>query len=93
ALLAIGEDWHNWHHVFPYDYAASEFGIASQYNPTKLFIDICAYVGLVTNRKRALKAWEARRAKRETVDAFDIPDGYELKEGECEDAAPKAKAA
>ncbi|OQS05279.1 acyl-CoA desaturase [Thraustotheca clavata] len=92
ALLAIGEGWHNWHHVFPYDYAASEFGIASQYNPTKLFIDTCAKLGLVTNRKRALKAWEQRRAKREATKAFDIPDGYELAEGECEDM-PKAKAA
>ncbi|KAF0700612.1 Aste57867_8879 [Aphanomyces stellatus] len=61
SFAILGEGWHNWHHAFPYDYAASEFGIASQWNPTKLFIDACAYVGHVTDRKRALKTWEARK--------------------------------
>ncbi|EQC25620.1 hypothetical protein SDRG_16516 [Saprolegnia diclina VS20] len=63
AVLSIGEGWHNWHHVFPYDYAASEFGVMSQYNPTKLFIDTCAKLGLVSDRKRALHAWETKKAK------------------------------
>ena len=39
AILSVGEGWHNWHHKYPFDYAASEFGVASQFNPTKLFID------------------------------------------------------
>jgi stearoyl-CoA desaturase (delta-9 desaturase) len=46
AYLAMGEGWHNYHHTFPRDYATSEFGILSQYNPTKLFIDACAAFGL-----------------------------------------------
>ena len=58
AVLAMGEGWHNWHHTFPYDYAASELGVCNQFNPTKLFIDACAYVGLVSERKRALNAWK-----------------------------------
>merc|ERR1711871_810474 len=33
ALFSIGEGWHNWHHAFPYDYAASELGISQQFNP------------------------------------------------------------
>ena len=64
AFLSVGEGWHNWHHKFPYDYAASEFGISSQFNPTKLFIDICAFFGLAMNRKRALKVWETMKQKK-----------------------------
>lgn len=58
AYLSSGEGWHNWHHTFPFDYAASEFGIGNQYNPTKLFIDVCAHLRLVTDRKRALNIWK-----------------------------------
>lgn len=36
ALVAVGEGWHDWHHKYPYDYAASEGGIFDQYNPSKL---------------------------------------------------------
>ncbi len=51
---AIGEGWHNFHHSFPYDYAAGEWGIDSGvWNPTKLFLDLMAALGLVTDRKRA----------------------------------------
>ena len=63
AYVSVGEGWHNWHHTFPYDYAASEFGADFQFNPTKIFIDICAYIGLVTERKRALDVWHILKAK------------------------------
>ena len=36
SYCAIGEGWHNWHHKYPYDYAASEHGWTSQFNPTKV---------------------------------------------------------
>merc|ERR1711862_751157 len=56
-----GEGWHNWHHKYPFDYAASEFGVSSQFNPSKLFIDMLASVGLVWGRKRGLLhgIWDA----------------------------------
>ena len=63
AYCSVGEGWHNWHHKFPYDYAASELGSDKQFNPTKIFIDVCAYVGIVTDRKRALNAWEMLKNK------------------------------
>jgi len=63
AFCALGEGWHNWHHKYPYDYATSEFGILSQINPTKLFIDTCAFFGLVWDRKRALEAWKVAKSK------------------------------
>lgn len=65
SIVAVGEGWHNWHHAFPYDYAASEMGISAQWNPTKLFIDLCCLVGLASNPKRAHKAWSIRKNKLE----------------------------
>eukprot|EP00948_MAST-09A_sp_MAST-9A-sp1_P002768 g2768.t1 len=63
SYLAFGEGWHNWHHAFPFDYACSEFGVSAQYNPTKLFIDICCAVGLAYDRKRATKMWERKQRR------------------------------
>mmetsp|Transcript_1692 Transcript_1692/g.2189 ORF Transcript_1692/g.2189 Transcript_1692/m.2189 type:complete len:334 (-) Transcript_1692:587-1588(-) len=65
SLCAVGEGWHNWHHKYPYDYAASEFGVTSQFNPTKLYIDFFAMIGLVTDRKRATSTWERTKARRD----------------------------
>lgn len=64
ALFSLGEGWHNWHHKYPFDYAASEFGIDKQFNPTKLFIDTCYYFGLAYDRKRATGAWAKLRISR-----------------------------
>jgi stearoyl-CoA desaturase (delta-9 desaturase) len=63
SLGAIGEGWHNWHHKYPFDYAASEYGVHRQFNPTKLIIDIAAGGGLVTHRKRATAMWAREKAK------------------------------
>ena len=65
SFCSIGEGWHNWHHKYPFDYAASEFGITSQYNPSKLFIDGMAMLGMVTDRKRGTAAWAMGRARRD----------------------------
>jgi stearoyl-CoA desaturase (delta-9 desaturase) len=63
SLFSLGEGWHNWHHKYPFDYAASEFGISRQFNPTKLLIDTWCALGLATERKRATGAW-ARQCER-----------------------------
>ena len=65
SIGAIGEGWHNWHHKYPFDYAASEFGITKQFNPTKLCIDIFCMVGIASDRKRATGAWHRLRASHE----------------------------
>jgi len=57
SVVTLGEGWHNWHHKYPFDYAASEFGISSRFNPSKLFIDTFAKMGLVTGRRRAVDMW------------------------------------
>jgi hypothetical protein len=49
------------HHTFAHDYATSEMGALSQFNPTKVFIDFFALFGLAYGRKRATTMWEARK--------------------------------
>lgn len=63
SFFALGEGWHNWHHVYPWDYATSEFGIWQRWNPTKLQIDIFAFLGLVWDRKRAVDTWNAAKLR------------------------------
>lgn len=65
TALAGGEGWHNYHHKYPFDYASSEFGIMVQWNPSKLFIDIMANMGLAWGRKRATSAWAMTRERRD----------------------------
>lgn len=51
SLGALGEGFHNYHHVFPWDYATSELGY--ELNITKVFIDFFASVGWAYERKKA----------------------------------------
>mmetsp|Transcript_45788 Transcript_45788/g.102574 ORF Transcript_45788/g.102574 Transcript_45788/m.102574 type:complete len:364 (-) Transcript_45788:43-1134(-) len=52
SLLALGEGWHDYHHLFPWDYAAAELDAWDQFNPTKVFIDACWLLGLAKDRRR-----------------------------------------
>jgi stearoyl-CoA desaturase (delta-9 desaturase) len=52
SILSCGEGWHNFHHVYPYDYSAAEHGFLYEWNPTKLFIDFFYLIGQVTERKK-----------------------------------------
>jgi stearoyl-CoA desaturase (delta-9 desaturase) len=74
SFFAVGEGWHNWHHKYPFDYAASEFGVSSQFNPSKLFIDGMAALGLVWGRKRGTAAWAMGKARRDR----DLVNGVPL---------------
>lgn len=78
SALAIGEGWHNWHHRYPYDYAASEFGISEQFNPTKAFIDFFAALGMVSNRKRATGAWAKLKELRERKEFNGMENSHSL---------------
>merc|ERR1711998_51828 len=64
SIAAMGEGWHNWHHKYPFDYAASEYGVMRQFNPTKIVIDTAAALGMVTHRKRATEMWKREQIKR-----------------------------
>ena len=61
TLVTGGEGWHNWHHTYPYDYAAAELGPLFQHNSTKLFIDVLALVGQVSDRRRKKARKEAEQ--------------------------------
>lgn len=42
--MTQGEGWHNYHHVFPWDYKTAELG-NYRYNITTAFIDFFAKIG------------------------------------------------
>lgn len=44
AVLALGEGWHNYHHVFPWDYKAAELGRYT-FNLTTALIDLFSLLG------------------------------------------------
>jgi stearoyl-CoA desaturase (delta-9 desaturase) len=47
----MGEGWHNYHHVFPFDYKAAELPYV--FNLTTMFIDAFALIGWAYDRKTA----------------------------------------
>lgn len=49
SFFAVGEGFHNYHHTFAWDYAASELGY--ELNLAKLFIDFFALFGWAYDRK------------------------------------------
>ncbi|XP_032666281.1 acyl-CoA Delta(11) desaturase-like, partial [Odontomachus brunneus] len=51
AFLTFGEGWHNYHHVFPWDYKADELG-NYMLNITTMFIDFFAKIGWAYDLKQ-----------------------------------------
>lgn len=51
ALFSLGEGWHNYHHVFPYDYKTGELG--SLFNVTKSFLDFSKRRGWIYETREA----------------------------------------
>ncbi|KAJ8956786.1 hypothetical protein NQ314_006662, partial [Rhamnusium bicolor] len=62
SLAALGEGWHNYHHVFPWDYKTGELG--NVYNPSTTFINFFAKLGWAYELKSVSKQMIARRAKK-----------------------------
>lgn len=44
SIVALGEGWHNYHHVFPWDYRAAEIG-GYLLNMTTMWLDLFAAMG------------------------------------------------
>ncbi|XP_037298042.1 stearoyl-CoA desaturase 5 isoform X2 [Manduca sexta] len=61
SLAALGEGWHNYHHVFPWDYRTSELG---RLNISTNFIDLFSRIGWAYDLKAATPAMIVNRAKR-----------------------------
>ncbi|XP_011637422.1 (11Z)-hexadec-11-enoyl-CoA conjugase-like [Pogonomyrmex barbatus] len=51
AFFGGGEGWHNYHHVFPWDYKAAELG-SYMFNLTTMFIDFFAKIGWAYDLKQ-----------------------------------------
>lgn len=63
AILAFGEGWHNYHHVFPWDYKTAELG-NYRLNLTTAFIDFFAKIGWAYDLKSVSPSIIEKRVKR-----------------------------
>ncbi|XP_011878885.1 PREDICTED: acyl-CoA Delta(11) desaturase-like isoform X1 [Vollenhovia emeryi] len=63
AILALGEGWHNYHHVFPWDYKTSELGNYT-FNFTTAFIDFFAKIGWAYDLKSVSEDTIKKRVER-----------------------------
>jgi stearoyl-CoA desaturase (delta-9 desaturase) len=63
AFLTSGEGWHNYHHVFPWDYKAAELGNYNM-NSTKAVIDFFAWIGWAYDLKTVPERIIFSRARR-----------------------------
>ncbi|KAL1514151.1 hypothetical protein ABEB36_003458 [Hypothenemus hampei] len=63
SWLMIGEGWHNYHHVFPWDYKAAELPIY-KHNLTVCILDLMAKAGWVTDLKTVPEEIIRKRAMR-----------------------------
>jgi len=63
AIMSVGEGWHNYHHVFPWDYKAAELG-NYKFNFTTAFIDLFTKVGWAYDLKTTSSEFVRKRASR-----------------------------
>jgi len=59
----LGEGWHNYHHVFPWDYKAAELG-DYKLNMTTAFIDFFAKIGWAYDLKTVSADTVRKRVER-----------------------------
>lgn len=84
ALATLGEGYHNYHHVFPWDYRSAELG-NNLLNYTKLFIDICEKIGwaydlrVVSDRmilSRIKRTGDGSHTMMEEIDKYENTNQY-----------------
>ncbi|CAG5013608.1 unnamed protein product [Parnassius apollo] len=63
SLLSGGEGYHNYHHVFPWDYRTAEIG-NNWINTSTLIIDLMAKIGLAYDLKTTTETMVLERIKR-----------------------------
>ncbi|XP_065072455.1 acyl-CoA Delta(11) desaturase-like isoform X1 [Ochlerotatus camptorhynchus] len=82
SIVAMGEGWHNYHHVFPWDYKAAELGIYSV-NVTTFWLDFFAKIGWAYDLKEPSKELVRRTIEKygdgthleiSTKDHIEVPD-------------------
>lgn len=74
AILAFGEGWHNYHHVFPWDYKAAELG-NYRMNFSTAFLDFMSKIGWAYDMKTVNVEMVAKRARRtgDGTRQYDLP--------------------
>ncbi|XP_018304659.1 acyl-CoA Delta(11) desaturase [Mycetomoellerius zeteki] len=94
SIAALGEGYHNYHHVFPWDYKTGELG-EYPFNLSTAFIDAFAWIGWAYDRKYVSPSMIRRRAHRcgdgshvwgygdvdilkEDLEELDVMDNHEL---------------
>lgn len=82
-----GEAWHNYHHVFPWDYKTSELGTYA-YNYTTALIDMFAAIGWAYDLKTVSSDVVRQRALR-TGDKTWRTEGVVASDGEPVTTHPK----
>ncbi|KAI9579170.1 acyl-CoA Delta(11) desaturase-like [Glossina fuscipes] len=83
TVFTFGEGWHNYHHVFPWDYKTGEWGNYSL-NLTTAFIDFFAKIGLAYDLKSVTPNIIEKRVKR-TGDGTHATWGWGDKDLSTED--------
>ncbi|XKL62343.1 hypothetical protein PGB90_002176 [Kerria lacca] len=83
SILALGEGWHNYHHVFPWDYKTAELGDYST-NTTTAFIDFFAKIGWAYDLKTVSEDMIKKRVER-TGDGSHMVWGWGDKDQPQED--------
>nr|XP_022919349.1 acyl-CoA Delta(11) desaturase [Onthophagus taurus]XP_022919350.1 acyl-CoA Delta(11) desaturase [Onthophagus taurus] len=68
SIAALGEGWHNYHHVFPWDYKTGELGV--KYNPSTYFINFFARLGWAYDLKSVSPEMIYRRATKSGDGSF-----------------------
>ncbi|XP_075235442.1 acyl-CoA Delta-9 desaturase-like [Lycorma delicatula] len=73
SFFTLGEGWHNYHHVFPWDYKASEFG-NYELNWTAAFITFMGKIGLAYDLKSVPLDLVKKRAVRTGDGTYKEPE-------------------
>lgn len=74
TTFALGEGWHNFHHTFPWDYRAAEFG-NFRINISTMVIEFFAKIGWTYNLKTISTKHIQHRCQR-TGDGSHSEFGY-----------------
>ncbi|CAG2173776.1 unnamed protein product, partial [Oppiella nova] len=64
SYLTFGEGYHNYHHAFPGDYSASEYGWSDNWNPSTAVIDMFARIGWAYDLKATPESVVRARVER-----------------------------
>lgn len=76
AFFSMGEGWHNYHHIFPWDYKAAELG-PGIFNMATIFLDVCAFFGLAYDLKEPSKELVMKTAMKNGDGTWQIPPELE----------------